>query len=163
MSDSALCEAPRLSHHTAKMKILLIICIALFAGCANYTLPQTTVNRALGRHQLPFQPNERFILQSVIEEPRIGAETLITITYFLDEKRRQWRLDGEGTCDGYVTDLGQFFDNEIAGVESSVMEERIIRLPTGEEITVSGNTIDSGGVRLRAIKSSESSLIHSER
>jgi hypothetical protein len=79
----------------------------------------------------------------------------ITIVYYLDGIRREWTLEGEGSSDGFVTDMGRLLGSEIEGVESPIMDERVIRLTTGEEITVSGNTIEAGGIRLRATETAE--------
>ena len=65
-----------------------------------------------------------------------------------------------GTTDGYVTDMGRLLANEIEGVESPIMDERVIQLATGEEITIAGNTIDQGGIRLRTTKPAEQGSAH---
>lgn len=102
-----------------------------------------------GKHQLPFRPNERFILESVVEGPGLWMNSPISLIYHLDGRRRQWTLGGEGSTDGFVTDMGRLCASETEGVDSPIMDERVIRLATGEEITVIGNTTEKGWVRLR--------------
>lgn len=101
-----------------------------------------------GRHQLPFRPNERFVLESVAAEPGQWPDRFIEISYRLDGRRRKFVLGGVGTTDGYVTDLGRLISSESSEHESAITEERVIQLPTGEQITVFGNTVSTGEVKL---------------
>ena len=137
------------------MRRLLTILTILTAGCVNTQTQKTQIDRELGRHYLPFQPNKRFILQSVVPDPGAWTFGPITIAYLLDGKRRQLRLVCKGTTDGYVTDMGRILASEIEGVESPIMDERVIQLVSGEEITIAGNTIDKGGISLLTIKQAE--------
>ncbi len=142
------------------MRILLLALALVVASCAGSPPPpEATVVRDLGRHPLPFQPNERFILQSVHEDPGLWMSSPISIVYYLDGRRREWTLAGEASSDGFVTDMGRLLASEIEGVESPIMDERVIRLATDEEITVSGNTINAGGIRLRKIEPVEQGTV----
>ncbi len=141
------------------MRTLFLIFTSLLTACVSSVppmeapLPRTAVTRETGRHQLPFQPNERFILQSVAPEPGVYENSRLIIVYFLDGKRKEWRMGGPRSTDGYVTELGWFLES--SPVDGNFMEERVIRLPTGEQMTVSGNTVQRGEVRLRTLNSSE--------
>ena len=109
--------------------------------------------RETGRHELPFQPNERFIIQSVFPKPGVYENAPLIIVYFLDGKQKEWKMGGPRSSDGYLTELGWFLDS--SPVDGNFMEERVIRLPTGEQITVSGNTVQRGQIRLRTVDPSD--------
>ena len=142
------------------MRYLLLPVVLLFPGCASLPstpvdtpLPVTEVNRELGRHTLPFQPNERFILESVGPEPGVYEDAPLVLVYFLDGKRREWKMAGPRSTDGYVTELGWFLGS--SPEDGNLMQERVIRLPSGEQLVVSGNTIHRGEVRLRSLDPSK--------
>lgn len=144
------------------MRYLLLIFTSLVTGCVSSPplqkeapLPRMGIIREIGRHQLPFQLNERFILQSVAPEPGVYENTPLIIVYILDGKRKDWRMGGPRSTDGYVTELGWYL-RMAQGVDGDLMEERVIRLPTGEQITVAGSSVQRGEVRLRTLESSES-------
>ena len=109
----------------------------------------TEINRELGRHQLPYRANERFVLTEII-----GGSSVFdppeSIVYYLDGGRRVFRPHERGATDGYATYLGRIVASEIENKESPIMDEHVIRLITAEEITVIGNTINQGGIRLRS-------------
>ena len=128
------------------IRILLFITSIFVVGCA--IPPDVKVNRELGRHPLPYRANERFVLTNIIGAAVYG-EAPSSIEYFLDGRRRTFKPAKVGSTDGYITYLGRLLAPEIDGVESPIMDEQVIRLRTGEEITVDGNTVDSGGIRLR--------------
>ena len=101
-----------------------------------------------GRHQLPFRPNERFVLYSITTEPGPLQIRPVEIEYILDGRRRKLVIRGTGSTDGYVSDLGEIISSESSEHESPIMEERVIQLESGEQITVDGNTVSKGVVRL---------------
>jgi hypothetical protein len=129
---------------------LLLFPIFLAVSCCSSPLPPIShVTGEYGRHQLPFRPNERFVLVSITAEPLHLPDRFIEISYILDGHRRKFVLSGAGTTDGYVTDLGRMISSESSETESPIMEERVILLASGEQITVVGNTVSEGEVRLR--------------
>ena len=128
------------------IRIILLTFSIIIASCA--TAPEVEVSRDLGRHPLPYRPNDRFVITNIIGSAIFG-DAPSSIEYFLDGRRRTFEPAEVGSTDGYVTYLGRSLAPEVEGVESPIMDEQVIRLITGEEITVAGNTVDSGGVRLR--------------
>jgi hypothetical protein len=129
-------------------RVPLLLAIMTVVGCVS--APRVAIAPEFGRHQLPYRPNERFVLIEVDAPTDFSAfDSPITITYFLDGKRRTSQFAAAGATDGYVTYLGRLLAAEIEGVESPIMDENVIRLTSGEEITVSGNTVNRGGIRLR--------------
>lgn len=131
------------------MRCLIIATILGVASCSSPLPPVSNATDGFGRHQLPFRPNERFVLESVAAEPGHLPNRFIEISYRLDGRRRKFVLGGEGTTDGYVSDLGRLISSESSEHESAIIEERVIRLASGEQITVVGNTVSEGEVRLR--------------
>ncbi len=112
------------------------------------------ITREIGRHDLPFQPNERIILQWVYPERGADEKTNLILVYYLDRKRRKWIMGGPRSSDDSVTELGWFLK-----LDQSLMEECMIRLSSEEQITVSGITIQQGHqLRLRTLKSSDLEL-----
>ena len=119
-------------------------------GCSSP--PEIAIERELGRHSLPFRPNERFIILEVEEfKPQIFGTPPKAIVYLLDGKKRRMLLSEKESKDGYIVFLGRVLDNEVPGEESAIMDEQVISLESGEEITIEGNTIDTGGIRLRKL------------
>ena len=146
----------------------ILLLASLYMGCVNSphsesltsalhsvaSPPETEITREIGQYDLPFQPNERFILEWVYPEREVAGETDLILVYYLDGKRREWIMGGPRSTDGYVTELGWFLES--SPIDGNLMEERVIRLPSGEQITVSGNTFQQGHqVRLRSLESSE--------
>jgi hypothetical protein len=127
---------------------ILIITCALFASCASP--PNVEVNTEEGRHPLPFRANQRFILTKVTKDNTL-FESPKQIEYFLDGRRRTFLTNKVGASDGYVTYLGRVLTSEVEGVESPIMDEQIIRLKTGDEITIAGNTVNPGGIRMQKL------------
>ena len=128
----------------APISILLIV---LFSSCASPF--DVEVQSQSGRHSLPFRPNDRFTLTDVeVVTDSAASHPVIDLSYFFDERRRTFSAIFTGKTDGYVTYLGRVLVNEVEGVESPIIDEHIIQLKSGEQITVAGNTVDSGEVRL---------------
>jgi len=130
------------------MRYLTLSTILAFTGCLSPLPPISNGTDDYGRHPLPFRPNERFVLESIIEEPGYSILKPVTIIYYLDGRRRKFVLTGVNTTDGYVTDLGRIISSESSETESAIMEERVIQLDSGEQITIVGNTVTKGQVRL---------------
>lgn len=129
---------------------LLLFPIFLAVSCCSSPLPPISKDMdQYGRHPLPFRPNERFVLNSVTAEPGPLQINPVEIGYILDGRPRKLVITGAGTTDGYVTDLGEIISSESSEHESPIMQERVIQLETGEKITVDGNTISKGEVRLK--------------
>ena len=112
--------------------LCLLILVAL-PSCTS--VPEVAISRELGHHQLPYRPNQSFVLTEIEEAPRRTIfDPPISISYYLDGHRRRFRFAEPGTTDGYVTYLGRLLAAEIEGVESPIMDEQVIRLQSGEEI-----------------------------
>ena len=114
-------------------------------------IPNIEINRDLGRHSLPYKPNNRFILNKVVGASMFG-DPPDSIEYYLDGKKRYFYPRKNGDTDGYMTYLGRVLESEIKDIESPIMDEQVIRLNTGEEITVTGNTVAPNVIKLRKIQ-----------
>lgn len=126
---------------------ILTLLLVFLSSCA--TPPDIKVQSQPGKHSLPFRPNERFILTDVTPVTDYTApHPIIDLSYFLDGRRRIFSAVSTGTTDGYVTYLGRIFDHEEEGIESPITDEHIIQIKSGEQITVTGNTVNLGEVRL---------------
>lgn len=131
------------------MRSLLFFVILAVSNCSHPLPPISHGMDEYGRHPLPFRPNERFVLVSITAEPGHWPDRFIEIGYLLDGHRRRFVLSGAGTTDGYVTDSGRIISSENPKSEGPIMEERVILLASEEQITVVGNTVSEGEVRLR--------------
>lgn len=131
------------------MKQVIILINSIFIiGCT--TPPDVKANKNPGRHFLPYKPNEQFVLNKIHKEP-FHSKIPFSIEYFINGKRKIFAPDKVGSTDGNITYLRRKISSEIEGVESPIIDEHIVRLHTGEEITIVSNTLNSGEIRLRTV------------